>query len=88
MTGKIEGDDLGILPPMNLEPSSPRDVLNLDDLVPPHILELIVYLPEMEKIMLKDEAQIQEWKEQAAYPKWFLTALQTLSQGEGFEASD
>ena len=82
---KIPGDEHGILPPMNLsDPTSPRDVVNIDDLVPPHIIDLISSLAEVQKIVERDEAQFEEWRKLEAYPKWFLTALQTLSLGEEF----
>ena len=86
MVEKIAGDEFGILPPMNLEASNPREVIDLDDLVPPHILELIASLPEIQKIVDKDEAQLQEWTELKMFPLWFFTALKTLSLGKWVKA--
>jgi len=80
--GKIAGDEFGILPPMNLAASNPREVIDLDDLVPPYILELIASLPEIQKIVDKDEAQLQEWTKLRTFPLWFFTALKTLSLDE------
>ena len=88
LTGTIEGDEMGILPPINLESSSPLTVVNLDDLVPPHIRELLTSLPDVKKMIERDQAEFQEWKELEAFPKWFLTALQSLPQGEGYASEE
>ena len=79
---------MGILPPINLEASSPLTVLDLNDLVPPHIRELLTSLPDVKKMIERDQAEFQEWKEQEAFPKWFLTALQSLPQGEGYASEE
>ena len=68
---------------MNLnDPASPRDVVNGDDLVPPHVTELILSFPEVQKILENDQEQFDKWIEQIAFPSWFLNALKTLSHGE------
>ena len=68
---------------MNLnDPASPRDVVNGDDLVPPHVAELILSFPEVQKILENDQEQFDKWIEQIAFPSWFLNALKTLSYGE------
>jgi len=81
--GRVPGDEFGILPPMNLnDPASPRDVVNGDDLVPPHVAELILSFPEVQKILENDQEQFDKWIEQIAFPSWFLNALKTLSYEE------
>jgi len=80
---RIPGDDTGILPPMNIvDPETPYDVVDADDLLPPHLARLILSIPDVQKIIDRDEEQFAEWRKTEAFPKWFLSALKTFSLDE------
>jgi len=79
----IPGDDSGILPPMNINnPDTPRDVLNEDDLLPPRLAQLILSIPDVQKIIQKDVSHIDEWTNSKAFPSWFLNAIKSFSLDE------
>ena len=54
----------------------------MDDLIPTEVGDLILGLPDVDKIVERDEVQFGEWKKSGVFPNWFITSLKTLSVGK------
>lgn len=79
----IPGDDSEILPPMNIDdPATPRDILDEDDLLPPHLAQLVLSIPDVQKIIDNEDNYIAEWTRTKTFPNWFLNAIKTFSLDE------
>jgi len=78
----LKVSDENLLPPMNLDATHSREVIDIDDIIPPDIAELITCLAEYKAMMDRNTDEFAKWEDSGKFPKFFIKELKQLSSDE------